>query len=64
MHSPIAPIFSIRVKFLNKFITILLAPAPILTTLLLSALNTFKAKSDNLVVFNNKVSGILILLKS
>ena len=65
----VALIFGIYVKFLDflfldKFTTVLLAFLPPLsTTLFLSAQNTFKANSDNSVVFNRKISYATILLK-
>ena len=67
----IAPIFDIYVKFLDfsfldKFTTVLLAllPLPLLTNLLLSALNTFGADfSNNSIIFYRNISDIAILLK-
>ena len=66
LGSPVTPIFGIHVNFLDKFLIVSLAlPPPLPTTLLSSALNLFGAdSSDNPVVFNRKVSGIAILLKS
>ena len=61
---PVAPIFGIDIKFPDKFIIVLLTLLLILTTLLLSVLNAFRAKFDDLVAFNDKVSNIAILLKS
>ena len=50
--------------FLDKFIIVSLALLLLsLTTLLLSALNTFGAKSNDLVIFNKKISNAIILLK-
>ena len=70
LHSFIAPIFGIYVKFLDflfldKFTTVLLALLPPLSTiLLLLALNTFGANlSNDLVIFNKKISGAATLLK-
>ena len=64
----IAPIFGIynnflNLLFLNKFITVSLALLSLLTTLLSSALNVFEVESDDLVIFNKKVSNTAILLK-
>ena len=68
VDSFIAPIFDIHVNFLDilfldKFTTILLALQLTSTILLLLTLNIFKAGSDNLIAFNNKVNSIAILLK-
>ena len=71
LSSLVALIFGIYIKFrdlsfldlLNKFTTILLALLSTSTILLSLALNVFKAKSDNLIVFNNKVSRVAIPLK-
>ena len=66
----IAPIFCIYINFLDllfldKFKTVLLALLLLLLiTLLLSALNIFRAKFDNLVIFSIKVNNAAILLKS
>ena len=73
--SPIALIVGIRVEFpdllffdfldLDEFLIVsltLLLPPP--TTLLLPALNVFRVNfSDDLIIFNIKVSDIAILLK-
>ena len=65
----VALIFNIHVDFLNllfldKFITISLILSPLsLTTLLLLILNAFDADSDDLFMFNTKISSIAILLK-
>ena len=59
----IAPIFGIFDKFLDEFMTVLLVLLLTPTSSLLSAQNVFKAKSNNLVVFNNKVNSAAILLK-
>ena len=62
-------IFGIRIDFLdllflNKFITVSLALLSLLlTTLFALARNGFEANSDDLVVFNRKVSKAAILLK-
>ena len=64
MSFSLALIFSICVKFLDEFITVLLILLLLtLTTLLLLALNIFKIKSNNLVVFNIEISSIAILLR-
>ena len=66
---PIALIFDIYVEFLDllffdKFMTISLALALLLpTNLLLSALNVFEIKFDDLIVFNREINSIAILLK-
>ena len=65
---PIAPIFGICIEFLNflfldKFTTILLALSLTSTILLSSNLNTFRAKSNDPIIFNNKVNNTAILLK-
>ena len=57
----VAPIFSICIKFLvflflDKFTTVSLSLLPTLINLLLSAVNVFKAKFNNLVTFNSKIS--------
>ena len=69
LGSPVVSIFGIYVKFLDflfldKFTTVSLALPPISTTLLSRALNAFKAKSDDLIAFNSKISSAAILLKS
>ena len=58
----VALIFIIYVKFLNKFIIVLLVLPPLLLTTLFSlALNAFGANPlDNLVVFNREVSSVAI----
>ena len=62
-------IFGIYIKFLDllfldKFTTVSLTLLlSLLTTLLLLILNTFKAKFDNPVIFNKKISVVAILLK-
>ena len=61
-------IFGIYIKFLDllfldKFMFILLALPSTLTTLLLLALNAFKAKSNNLVAFKSKINSARIQLK-
>ena len=57
-------IFGIHIKFLEKFINILLALLlSSLITLLSSTLNVFEAKSNNLVIFNKKINSAAILLK-
>ena len=65
LGSPVAPIFGIRVDFLDEFLTVLLAllsPSP--TTSLSLILNVLRADfSDDPVVFNIEVSGAVILLK-
>ena len=61
---PIVLIFGIQIKFLDEFIIIILALSPTSTTLLLSALNNFRAKSNNPVIFNSKIYNIAILLKA
>ena len=63
MGSFIALIFSICVKFSDKFITILLTLLSTSTIFLSLALNAFKAKFDNQVVFNSKINNATILLK-
>ena len=66
---PVALIFGIHVDFLDllflaKFTTVILVLTPPLpTTLLLSVFNAFKAKFDNLVVFNKKINNAAIMLK-
>ena len=61
-------IFKIYIKgldelFLNKFITVLLALVPLLsTTLLLSSLNTLKVKFNNSIIFNKGISYATILI--
>ena len=65
----IASIFGICIKFLDslflhKFTTISLTLLLTLTTLLSLAVNAFEAKLDDLITFNSKVSGVIILLKS
>ena len=62
----IALISGTCIKFLNEFLSVLLALSPLLplTTFLLLALNVFRADFlNNLVVFNKKVSNTAILLK-
>ena len=50
--------------FLNKSTTVSSALPPIPTTLLFLALNAFEVDNlDDLVVFNIKISGAIILLK-
>ena len=66
--SLIALLFGIYINFLDllfldKFTIVLLALPLILKILLLSALNAYRAKFDNLVTFNNKVNNAVILLK-
>ena len=70
LGSPVAPIFGIRVEFLDlsffgqihdRFISFITTP----TTSSSLALNAFGANlSDDLVIFNREVSGAVILLKS
>lgn len=49
---------------LNKFLTILLTLLPLfLIIFFLSTLSIFKAKFDNLVIFNIKINNVTILLK-
>ena len=71
--SPIAPIFGTYVKildllffdWLDKFTTVLLALSPPPPTILLSsALNTFGANYDDLIIFNIEVNGIAIFAKA
>ena len=72
--SPIAQISKKRVKIsdlsffdfldLDEFLTVSLALPSTPTTLLLSILYAFGAKSDDPVVFNMEVSNTAILLKS
>ena len=59
----IASIFNICVKFLNKFMIVLLVLPSTSTIVLLLVLNGFWAKYNNLVAFNSKISNIAILLK-
>ena len=70
LGSPVALIFGIRIEFpdllfLDKFMTVslalLLSPP---TISLLSILNVFEAKFNNLVVFNKEISGAATLPKS
>ena len=64
IDSSVALIFDIHIKFLDKFITVLLTLPVSLTTLLFFVLNIFRANSlDNLVVFKKEISGVAILLK-
>ena len=68
LGSFVAPIFGKCVKFLDfsffeKFTTVLLGLLSTPITLLLSTLNIFYTKFDNLVVFNSKVSNATILVK-
>ena len=67
---PIAPVFIyVRIPdfafldFLDsdKFLLLALSPPP--TTLLSLALSFFKAKSDDLIIFNIEISGTALLLK-
>ena len=48
---------------IDEFLTVSLALPPTPTTSLLSALNAFRIKFDDLVVFNIEVSSAAILLK-
>ena len=69
MNYLVVSIFGIYVKFLDllfldKFTTVsLILLLLLLTTSLLLALNAFKVKFDNFVVFNKKISNIAILFK-
>ena len=65
----IASIFGIdnnflHLSFLDKFKTVSLALQPTPTTLLLSALYAFRAKFNNFVAFNYKISSTIFLLKT
>ena len=67
----IALIFGTQVEFLDllfldlldKCITILLVLPSTLTTSLLSAVNAFKAKFNDLIAFNSNINSAVILLK-
>ena len=50
-------------SFLDNFTIILLTLLSTPTTLLLLALNTFGAKFDNSIFFNNKISNVTIILR-
>ena len=69
INFPIALIFGTHIKFLDllfiDILTIVLLALLLLspTTLLSLAINSFGAKFNNLINFNNAISSVAILLK-